>query len=552
MAYLALYRAWRPQKFKDVIGQDHITKTLKNALKQNRFSHAYLFNGPRGCGKTSVAKIFAKAINCEHRENGEPCNECSSCKGITKGIILDVVEIDAASNRGVDEIREIRENVKFTPTETEYKVYIIDEVHMLTTEAFNALLKTLEEPPEHAIFILATTEPHKIPLTIVSRCQRFDFKRIPAEIMKESLNYIANSEGYDVEEQALSLIAKYSEGAMRDALSLLDQVFSSSGKNININDILNLTGRVSNQTFSSITKLISEGKTVEVLNEVTALLYEGKESQKILEDLVYYYRDLLLYKSAPSLDEMKEKVILVKDFATVANNYSEERLYIIIETLNKYLNEMKFSNQNRIILELSLIKITRMFSKTQETEATTNNEIEYLQDKIRGLEVIVEELRNSNMKKKDKKEIQPVKMKTGIDEKLKLINENSSEDNLQVVLKAWPDILQKVKQKKVTVHAWFLDGEPVSVTKDIIIVAFNNVMHRDTTNKEQNLKLIEEVIYEQLGTKYHLFNTMQKEWNQFIEKENKTEKQELESDNTDTIINNTTELFGKDLLIIKD
>lgn len=258
MAYLALYRAWRPQNFKDVIGQEHIIKTLENALINNKFSHAYLFSGPRGTGKTSVAKIFSKAINCNNSIDGNPCNKCNTCVGITNGSIMDVIEIDAASNRGIEEIREIRENVKFTPTETKYKVYIIDEVHMLTTEAFNALLKTLEEPPEHVIFILATTEQHKIPLTIISRCQNFDFKRVSTKHMINRLKYVGEAEGYQIEEDALTLIARYSDGGMRDALSLLDQVMAVSDNTIIVDSILNISGRISYQSFSYIAEQIYE------------------------------------------------------------------------------------------------------------------------------------------------------------------------------------------------------------------------------------------------------------------------------------------------------
>ncbi|EGS4843797.1 DNA polymerase III subunit gamma/tau, partial [Listeria monocytogenes] len=244
MAYQALYRVFRPQSFQDVVGQEHVTKTLKNAIVQNKTSHAYLFSGPRGTGKTSAAKIFAKAINCEHGHDGEPCNECEICKGTTDGSIPDVLEIDAASNNGVEEIRDIREKVKYAPTVAKYKVYIIDEVHMLSTGAFNALLKTLEEPPKHVIFILATTEPHKLPLTIISRVQRFDFKRITTQDIIGRLKFILEEEKIPYDEKALMIVARAAEGGMRDALSLLDQVISYGSEEVTVEDALEITGSV--------------------------------------------------------------------------------------------------------------------------------------------------------------------------------------------------------------------------------------------------------------------------------------------------------------------
>lgn len=560
MAHLALYRAWRPQTFEDVVGQDHITRTLKNALSEKRFSHAYLFSGPRGTGKTSAAKIFAKAVNCETAKD-EPCNTCKTCTGITEGAIMDVVEIDAASNRGVEEIRDLREKVKFAPTEAKYKVYIIDEVHMLTTEAFNALLKTLEEPPNHVIFILATTEPHKLPLTIISRCQRFDFRRIPFVKMYSRLAEITKRETYNVEEEALTLIARYSEGGMRDALSLLDQVISFGGDPISVDDVLRITGRVARDSFAEIVEQIHKGNTAAVLNILDSLINEGKEPERILEDLLNYYRDLLLYNSAPSLEEIKEKIDLDSKLTTLAKTYSDRQLYFVIESLNTYLNDIKGTNQNKLILELAIIKITNLLSQEEKEQHISNKEVLELKEKLKSLEVKIQLLMdgaqaNQIALQKEVKQPKPSTVsKKLVQNELKNIDAAANEP-LKKFLQMWPKLLGLVKEKKVTVHAWLIDGEPVAVTEDKIILAFNNVMHRDTTNKPANKKLIEEVISEALNRPYTVINVMQKEWQDHLNiktaNETTVEKNNEEINSTIDLKTKALELFGNELVVIKD
>jgi DNA polymerase-3 subunit gamma/tau len=563
MAYLALYRAWRPQKFAEVIGQEHITRTLVNSLEQRRFSHAYLFAGPRGSGKTSVAKIMAKAVNCQNSVGGEPCNECDSCIAITKGSLLDVIEIDAASNRGVDEIRELRENVKFTPTEVKYKVYIIDEVHMLTTEAFNALLKTLEEPPEHVVFILATTEAHKLPLTIISRCQRFDFRRISATEMIGRMQEIVVAEGYTAEPEALMLVARYSEGAMRDALGLLDQAFAmvTDSKKILTDDVLLLTGRISTQEFSEITKQIRAGQTDQVLTQTNQLLQQGKEPQRILEDLIFYYRDLLLYKTAPGLEEIKAKIIADKEFTAAADSYTDEQLYLMIETLNKYLSELRFTAQNRIVLELALIRASRMFVK-QGQPATTVEPVAKVEPTATEQKAPVTAAKPEAVPEA-KPEVAaktaprvangngtiPNNMELSTYEKLCDLANAADDDEIWRIKEEWNAVLATLRQRKINVHAWFIDGEPVCVADKRIVVAFKSLMHRDTSNKLENLQLIEEVVEQNLASPYKVVNVMLRDWQQIVEPPQVEKKPQEKS--ADELVADTISLFGEDILEIK-
>ena len=294
MSYMALYRKFRPNEFEDVKGQDAIVRTLKNQIEADRIGHAYLFCGTRGTGKTTVAKIFAKAVNCEHPVDGSPCGECAVCKAIAAGNSMNVIEIDAASNNGVDNIREIREEVAYRPTEGRYKVYIIDEVHMLSIGAFNALLKTLEEPPEYVIFILATTEAHKIPVTILSRCQRYDFKRISIETISARLQELINKEGWDVEEKAVRYIARMGDGSMRDALSLLDQcVAFHYGKLLTYENVLDVLGAVDTAVFSKMFGAVCRGNTRECMEELEELVVQGRELGQFVTDFIWYMRNLL-------------------------------------------------------------------------------------------------------------------------------------------------------------------------------------------------------------------------------------------------------------------
>ena len=359
MAYQALYRKWRPSNFEEVKGQDHIVTTLKNQIEMNRIGHAYLFCGTRGTGKTSIAKIFAKAVNCEHSVNGSPCNECAMCRAVNEQRSMNVIEIDAASNNGVDNIREIREEVAYSPSEGKYKVYIIDEVHMLSIGAFNALLKTLEEPPSYVIFILATTEAHKIPITILSRCQRYDFRRISTGTIAERLRELADAEGIDAEDAALAYVARMADGSMRDALSLLDQCNAFYiGQRLKYENVLDVLGAVDTSVFGSLLKSISSQDVSGVIHLIDEIVMQGRDLTQFVVDFTWYLRNLLMVQSSGDLTD------LVEASAEQLEVMRQEASAIDASVLMRYIRifsdlsgKVRYSTQKRVLVEVALIKL---------------------------------------------------------------------------------------------------------------------------------------------------------------------------------------------------
>ena len=390
MSYTALYRKFRPQEFEDVKGQDHIVTTLKNQIKADRIGHAYLFCGTRGTGKTTIAKIFAKAVNCEHPVDGSPCGECPTCKAIAAGSSMNVIEIDAASNNGVDNIREIKEQVQYSPATGKYKVYIIDEVHMLSTGAFNALLKTLEEPPSYVIFILATTEANKIPVTILSRCQRYDFRRITIDTIAARLSELMEKEGVDVEEKAIRYVAKAGDGSMRDALSLLDQCIAFYlGQKLTYDKVLEVLGTVDTEIFSQMLRTILAGDVTGSIRTLETLLNRGKELGQFVTDFTWYLRNLLLVKSADETEELldvsTENLKLLKEESTMVD---DETLIHYIRVLSELSGQLRYAAQKRVLVEVALVKLCK--PQMEQNLESVLERLRILEEKMeRGIPMMV-------------------------------------------------------------------------------------------------------------------------------------------------------------------
>lgn len=474
MSYRALYRVFRPQTFSAVRGQEHISTTLKNAIMSKRLAHAYLFCGPRGTGKTSSAKILAKAVNCLDLQNGEPCNQCVNCKAINEESFLDVLEIDAASNRGIDEIRDLRDKVRFAPSQGKRKVYIIDEVHMLTNEAFNALLKTLEEPPEHVLFILATTEPQKIPLTILSRCQRFDFRKINTSEIRSHLADIVQEEGVMISEDALNAIARKASGGMRDAISVLDQCIAFAGDEIKLEHVELVLGTVSEEATATLIEAVMHQDYSQLFLLLNQFVQQGKDVKQILRDYIQYCRQLLLLKVAP-----REQLIELSP--DVMEKAREQAGVLSIEFLGRMLNrlaetekELRYSNQPQILLEAALIDLMIQGIESEEklvpTVSTTKATVQSAQ--VTGM---------SNEKSAGKA-VQ------------KLI---ASEELLQ----QWADVMLQIKSRSVKLHAFLNDVKPAAFQNGELILRYTQQykFHYNTVNQEENLRLISQVVSQMTG-----------------------------------------------------
>lgn len=531
MSYQALYRVWRPQRFDELVGQQIVTQTLKNAIITNQISHAYLFAGPRGTGKTSAAKIFAKAVNCHHSKDGEPCNQCEICQAITKGQLNDVIEIDAASNNGVEEIRDIRDKAKYAPTQADYKVYIIDEVHMLSTGAFNALLKTLEEPPANVIFILATTEPHKIPLTIISRVQRFDFRRISAQDAFDRMKYILDQKKVDYEEKALWVIANAAEGGMRDALSILDQVLSFSDNEVKLDDALLVTGSVTKQLLKKYFLELAHHESANALDTMKDILAEGKDGQRFIEDLISFIRDVLLYQESPDLISVAATGLKDEDFKSLSAAVSATSLYRMIDELNDIQEEMRFTTHPDVYLEVLTVKLCQIKDQptpadaqavpqqdttTQPTQPSpaADATIKQLQQEVQQLQQTVQQLKTSGgavAKKPAQPRVKQRKVQVNLGQIYPVLGAATRKD-LVNIQNLWEDMLNHLTvPQRSLLHV----SKPVAASATGVIVAFNYAFLFQEATTDDNLIAAMEGAFQQLmGTEYKVVFVPKNKWPQ--------------------------------------
>ncbi|MDY2882029.1 MAG: DNA polymerase III subunit gamma/tau [Romboutsia timonensis] len=525
----ALYRVYRPKNFNDIVGQEHIVRTLKNQIESQSIGHAYLFCGTRGTGKTSTAKIFSRAVNCTNLHDNEPCNECENCRDILEDKTMDVIEIDAASNNSVDDIRELRENVKYSPSKSKYKVYIIDEVHMLSQGAFNALLKTLEEPPSYVIFILATTEPHKIPATILSRCQRFDFKRVTVKDILARMKYICEKEGVEADEKALNLIARNSQGALRDALSILDQCISFEGNIITYNDVIELLGSVNiEQLFDLAESIIKEDtrKSLQILND---FIIWGKDVRNLVNDLIDHFRNLMVCKISNDLDEIislpEETIDLLKKQAeTIDTN----NLIRVLNILSEAQDGMKSSSNPRVLMEVTMMKIAQpMFDESKEALI---KRIENLEQKIESGNIKVNHIStNQSVDNSDKNEKAGNNTaETQHEEDIEY--ENLKSDDVKLIQKSWKNILQKMKEDRQQItRALLQDVDSFNIADDILYIIFtdNYSFAKNKLDSPQTIEYVENVIREVLNRSFNVkivFKSQLLNLNTEIKKEDKGEQ----------------------------
>ena len=513
MGYTALYRKFRPQNFEDVKGQEHIVTTLKNQIKADRIGHAYLFCGTRGTGKTTIAKILAKAVNCEHPIDGSPCNECAACRAINEGASMNMIEIDAASNNGVDNIREIREEVAYRPTQGKYKVYIIDEVHMLSTGAFNALLKTLEEPPSYVIFILATTEAHKIPITILSRCQRYDFRRITADTIAARLMELMKKEGNDVEEKAIRYIAKVADGSMRDALSLLDQCIAFYlGETLTYEKVLENLGAVDTEVFSGLLRKILSQDTAGAIKNLEDIIIQGREMSQFVTDFIWYLRNLLLIATSDNAEEAvdasAETLARMKEESRMADAETFMRYIRIFSELS---NQIKYASQKRVLVEIALIKLCQPVMETN---------LDSLYDRVRVLEEKLEKGAFMQAGIVDRTaQMQGYPQGTGVFDSQNMGGiavgigtenfmqntqpekkpEKAAPEDLQYIRKNWNSIIRETKgllQRMLLESTPKYDG---NTGEPVLYVEFRNFLAQTCIDNPENLEMLKQAVQKKTG-----------------------------------------------------
>ena len=505
MAYTALYREWRPKTFNDVVGQEHITTTLKNQILNNRIAHAYLFCGTRGTGKTSTAKVMAKALNCLNPVNGEPCNECEMCKKINEGLAIDVTELDAASNNGVDKIRDIIDDAKYPPQEARFKVYIMDEVHMLSMGAVNAFLKTLEEPPANVIFILATTDPQKLPITILSRCQRFDFKRISKSDISDRLRKIVGAQGVLADEKSLELISRVSDGAMRDALSILDQAIAMGDGSVNYDSVVGRLGLVTNEYLFNITSAIIERNIQKAMNIIEEVVYAGKDINLFIKDLTGHFRNLLMAKVTNNpeevLDMSMENINLIKE---QGSRIRVEEIMRDIRILQEAEGNAKLSKQARLYLELATIKMCKIEYDTSSEVILAR--INRLEEVIKSGKIQVAQAQQCSNQDDEVSNVQKRVATQDVINKEQAVTETpvievntNATTSIGDIQRAWHDILEALKARRaMVIYASLMTGRPVACNNGIVLIKYEEeyAFNKIRLEKPDNIKVINEVVSE--------------------------------------------------------
>ena len=568
MSYQALYRVWRPRTFKDLVGQSHITQTLQNALSENKFSHAYLFSGPRGTGKTSAAKIFAQTINCEKMPTKEPCNECAACQGILDGSISDVIEIDAASNTSVDDIRDIRDKVKYAPSTVPYKVYIIDEVHMISVNAFNALLKTLEEPPAHVVFILATTEPHKIPLTIISRCQRFDFKSINNKVIAERMQEIMELEKISVASEALEAIALAAEGGMRDALSILDQAISYSDDVIDMEDVLAVTGSVSQEILTDMIEAMFEQNMETTLQLFDEMIHHGKDPGRFVFDMIYFLRDLLFYKTTPNLEGYLERAVVTERFKQLSENVAVDWVQQGIVSLTECEQQIKWTNSPRIFVEITILAITNRHDQQEqivqptETQAhamVPSEEVQQLLQRVGQLEKKIQQMEQQPVSSKSQapqRRRESVRMKgKSYDvpyDKIRSVLDQAEKTALQKVQSQWAVFLEQLKGTNAPAHATIQDSKPAAASGQALVVAFRYEIHCSLFLDHK--EMVESILANTLSNHLPIIPIPEQDWVELRQEylNSQEQKNPDEKESEQSVVVEARKLFGDDIVEVQD
>lgn len=500
MEYTALYRKFRPLKFDEIVGQEHIVRTLKNELINDRVGHAYLFNGGRGTGKTSAAKILARAVNCLNPKDGEPCNECAVCKAALEGSLTDIVEMDAASNNSVEDVRAIRDEVNFLPTVAKYRVYIIDEVHMLSTGAFNALLKTLEEPPAHVKFILATTEPQKLPATILSRCQRFDFKKISNDNIEKRLNFVCEQSNIDITPEAKKLIAILAEGAMRDALSILERCMQEEGK-ITEDLVKELVGIPKTESVNKITKSILQKNTEDALSAINEIISEGKDISNFLWEIIKYVKDILVFKTNTKLEIYSE--VEKNQIKELADSTTKERLISMIYELSNLQNDMKWSSQKLIMFQVTIIKLCNEVSTSSSVSfgdsGASSKEVEDLKYKINRLEKQITQLQNAPRAVAPSSTSQESKTQYAIKPEVKKSTSVKLGDKVQ----NWQKIIDNIKQEgRISLSSILMTSSANEINDMTVGINFENGLtpfRKDILEKPENMSEIVKQVSMELG-----------------------------------------------------